>query len=665
MTVFHVSITGNDHDRGDEAQPLRTMQAAASRARPGDTVRVHAGVYREWVRPPWGGTSDAARVTFEAAPGEVVVISGAEVVADWRDEGDGTWSAELPDSLFGQDNPYRDCLRGDWFISRGREHHRGEIYRDGLRLHEVASREDLAAAAAPEAADGGLPDPERHGGWWWVEPLADRVRIHARFRTGGPTGALVEAMVRPACFYPDRPGVNYITLRGFEIRHAATPWAPPTAEQVGAVGPHWSKGWIIEKNRIHSVKCTGLSLGKERATGQNEWTELGVKHGSQREREVIFRALAAGWSRETVGSHVVRDNEIHDCGQAGICGHLGGVFSRIEGNHIHHVCVEESFNGHEMGGIKIHAAIDMRIADNHIHNCCRGIWLDWQAQGARVTRNLLYNNDASQDFYIEVCHGPCMVDHNLMLSAFAIKDCSQGTAFAHNLVGGLVKQQPIPNRFTPYHIPHSTAVLGVMTILGGDNRYHNNLFIPPVDGAGGEAGRETVADENAHLVPAGERGANEDDPFGLCVYDESPVFEDDWCTGGNVNAYARMKLPVMITGNAYYNEARPYARETAPFAPGGGRARVELVQDGGRLALVVDLEEGGTPARGALVTTETLGACFQVEAPYEDADGSPLCLNRDYLGQPRAAAPIPGPFEDLKPGVNRFALPALRLRQED
>ena len=69
-----------------------------------------------------------------------------------------------------------------------------------------------------------------------------------------PNEQLVEINVRRTVFYPDQPGRNYITVRGFIMRHAATPWAPPTSEQVGLIGTHWSKGWIIENNVIsHSV----------------------------------------------------------------------------------------------------------------------------------------------------------------------------------------------------------------------------------------------------------------------------------------------------------------------------------------------------------------------------------------------------------------------------
>ena len=57
--------------------------------------------------------------------------------------------------------------------------------------------------------------------------------------------------------------MNYITVRGFEMAQAASPWTPPTADQPGLLGAHWSKGWIIENNILHDAKCSGISLGKE------------------------------------------------------------------------------------------------------------------------------------------------------------------------------------------------------------------------------------------------------------------------------------------------------------------------------------------------------------------------------------------------------------------
>ena len=80
----------------------------------------------------------------------------------------------------------------------------------------------------------------------------------------------------------------------------------------------------------------------------------------------------------------MRRNRIHDCGQTGIVGHLGCVFSVIEDNHIHHIATKREFYGYEIGGIKLHAAIDTVIRHNLIEDCTLGTWLDWQAQGTRV-----------------------------------------------------------------------------------------------------------------------------------------------------------------------------------------------------------------------------------------------------------------------------------------
>src|SRR5699024_8605836 len=100
MTVLHVSPTGSDSADGAEDTPLRTVSRAAALAVPGDTVRVRAGEYREWVRPARGGLSDQRRIVYEAAPGEQVVIKGSEPVTAWhREEGD-VWRAQVPNALF-------------------------------------------------------------------------------------------------------------------------------------------------------------------------------------------------------------------------------------------------------------------------------------------------------------------------------------------------------------------------------------------------------------------------------------------------------------------------------------------------------------------------------------------------------------------------------------
>jgi alpha-L-arabinofuranosidase len=286
-------------------------------------------------------------------------------------------------------------------------------------------------------------------------------------RGSEPQREQVEINVRQSVFYPDQPGRNFITVRGFALRHAATPWAPPTAEQIGLIGTHWSKGWIIENNVISHSVCTGITLGKHGDEFDNTSADTAEGYVKTIERA---HAHPFAWTRENIGHHVVRHNTISHCEQAGIVGSLGAAFSTIEGNVIHDAHVRRLFTGAEMAGIKIHAAIDAVIRDNRIYRTHRGLWLDWMAQGTRVTQNLFYDN-ISEDLFVEVNHGPFMVDNNLFLSPTSLLDMSQGGAYAHNLFAGKITNRPEPDRETPYHPAHSTTVAGLAVTTGGDHRF--------------------------------------------------------------------------------------------------------------------------------------------------------------------------------------------------
>lgn len=198
-----------------------------------------------------------------------------------------------------------------------------------------------------------------------------KTTIWAQFKDADPNNEQVEINVRQSVFYPEKEGINFITVRGFKLEQAATPWAPPTAEQIGLIGTHWSVGWIIENNEISYSICSGIALGKYGDEYDNRAATLEGYIGT------VKRVLEHGWSRETIGSHIVRNN--------------------------------------------------------HIHHCWRGIWLDWMAQGARITSNLLHDNRITQDIFMEVNHGPYLVDNNILLSPASVRDLSQGGAYVYNL----------------------------------------------------------------------------------------------------------------------------------------------------------------------------------------------------------------------------------------
>ena len=175
-SIIHVATNGRDTGVGSEPDPLRTIQHAADLAQPGDSILVHAGVYRERINPPRGGTSDAMRIVYQAAPGEKVEIKGSEVVTNWTKVAGDVWKATLPNTFFGGFNPYSDLIRGDWFNAKGREHHTGAVYLNGDWLIEAAKLDDVLrpAGTAPKALNRPVLRTVA-----WLRPGGDAVRIPA------------------------------------------------------------------------------------------------------------------------------------------------------------------------------------------------------------------------------------------------------------------------------------------------------------------------------------------------------------------------------------------------------------------------------------------------------------------------------------------------------
>jgi hypothetical protein len=65
-TTYHVATNGADSNPGTDSKPFRTIQKAVNAAKPGDSILVHAGVYREVVTIRTSGTS-AARIRLTSA----------------------------------------------------------------------------------------------------------------------------------------------------------------------------------------------------------------------------------------------------------------------------------------------------------------------------------------------------------------------------------------------------------------------------------------------------------------------------------------------------------------------------------------------------------------------------------------------------------------------
>ena len=722
---IHVSPSGNDENDGSAGSPLKTIQAAANKAQPGDIVTVHAGIYREEINPPRGG-DEGKPIVFQAAPGEKVVVKGSEIATGWKKLEGEAWELTLPNSFFGKFNPYSDLIKGDWYEAR-QKFHTGAVYLNGHWLKEAAvksivtgkdkadqgpkelmnilslqvlgqkpvmavkrskQKSDAAVVDVPggqpclgrlkdgdslefDAVDfgenpkrlflkagspnsGGIVEvregavdgrlvckmevgitaewthfqnfralintplsgpqkivlvfkaypqkPEKEGapGFWFAEVDEKNTTIMAQFKGVDPNKEPVEINVRQAVFYPRQTGRNYITVRGFTLEQAATPWSPPTAEQIGLIGTNWSKGWIIENNTIQYSTCTGITLGK---------------HGDEFDNTKDFRRAIPiavekfGWNRENIGHHLIRNNHIQHCGQAGIVGSLGSAFSEIRGNEIHEIRQNHEYGGCETAGIKLHGAVDTLIADNHVYRCEHwgGIWIDWMGQGLRITGNLLHDN--SQDLMFEVNLGPHVVDNNLMLSKSRVTEASSGGAYVNNLwTDSITIWADIAGRTTPFFKPHSLDIIANATPNQNDDHFYNNLFVGPK---------------------------------GLSAYDE-------------------FKLKIKAVGNVYLKGARPSAGDTDAVVAKEFNPDIKLTNQDGQwwLEMKVDPTWMAEPKR-PVVNSALLGKASVSGAPFANRDASPLLLDTDYFGNKRSGDnPVPGPLAwDGKPTIRAKVWP--------
>jgi hypothetical protein len=303
----------------------------------------------------------------------------------------------------------------------------------------------------------------------------------------------------------------------------------------------------------------------------------------------------------------------------------------------HRIGLKREFFGHEIGGIKLHAPIDTQIRHNRIHDCSLGIWLDWQTQGTRISRNLLYRNN--RDLFVEVSHGPYVVDHNLFGSAASIEVVSGGGAYVNNLVAGTVRLEPVMDRATPYHLPHSTQVAGFSVIAGGDDRWVGNLFL------GGDV-------DDAYL-PGGPH--HETSGFGTSAYDEFPGSDEEYRArlGPPTMDHRRfhgVKQPAYIRSNAYAGGAETRAGELdAIVVDAQVTAALTVQDDGDEVYVELDLPAALLAARVGVTSGRDLPPVRLVSAEFEEPDGTPVAIDVDLLGHHkdgRNEYPV-GPFTEL------------------
>jgi hypothetical protein len=472
--TYHVNQShpdASDENPGTEKRPFRTINRAAQVLQPGERVVIASGTYRERVRPVRGGSGPAGMISYEAAPGGEVVLKGSRVIAgEWQRSVRGgnagssdLWTVKLPEDAFADENPFREVNLTDEQIDRWMPWavpikgapvfalRRGLLFQDGERLAEVNEYGQLADRP----------------GTYWVEQ--DALTVHCRpFGNANPNGATMEYTAQGFIFAPDEYGLGYIRVRGVTFEHSGNCFPRP---QQGALSTQRGHHWIIEDCVVGQVNAIGIDIG-------DQFDTRGPR-------------LAEG------GQHIVRRNNITDCG-------IGG----LEGKQIERTLIEENvirrcgwhdiLRIYETGGIKVHCTTSTLVRCNLISDTigAPGIWMDYTNVNSRCTGNVILNVDSPNGgIFMEASQQPNLVDHNIVIGSTGNgiyqHDCDH-LVIAHNLIAHcgdagirmrICEGRKVGGRLTT--AKHNTIlgnivvdVTSMLAISDRENRCDHNVFVP-------------------------------------------------------------------------------------------------------------------------------------------------------------------------------------------
>jgi hypothetical protein len=423
-----VASQGNDANPGTEASPRATLAGAQKAVRQrvaaglaGDVVVTIRGGTYELTEPLVFGPEDSGAekfsVTYRAAPGENVVVSGGSQITGWKPGADGSWTASVPGvkegkwyfrHLFVNDRralrarlPNADAADPYWQLAGAELSADGNRYTfslnpEGLmdwksvgdvevvvfcnweitrkRLERVDPKSGVVILAPPHApmkAEALRPGPGRwcyfenaramldQPGEWYLDRATGILNYKPR-----PGEELAQARVtapRLACLVkvkgtPERP-VRNLHFRGLHFAH--TDWTLPKHGYVGMQACHYSVG-----------------QGEEDQEGGDRWP-------------VINGAIQV----EDAVRVTVEDGSVSHLGSSGIqigprcrnCAVQGNVLADIAGN------------GVMVSGPNAEAEVpvDVRVCNNHVYDCgigqagAVGIWVGF-ARGTVVAHNLVH-----------------------------------------------------------------------------------------------------------------------------------------------------------------------------------------------------------------------------------------------------------------------------------
>jgi fibronectin type 3 domain-containing protein/regulation of enolase protein 1 (concanavalin A-like superfamily) len=514
--TYYVAPTGSDSNFGDLARPLRTIQEAANRAAPGDTVLVRAGVYREAVTVPRSGTASAP-ITFKPYNNEVVTVSGADPVTGWAkhsgsvykanqdwDLGEGNnqvfvdgqmmIEARWPNTTLDVSKPKRDTVdainatfagdasyatitdneldsfpAGTWdggtiHISSGQSWvtQAGTITDSGpgtlsfdyvQRLNPKSDRFEKPEAGDPYYLTGKFVALDSAGEWFY-DAGDDRLYLWTP-KGDDPSAHAVEVKRRSDAF--DLSGRSNITIQGLNI-FAATIVTDAGSDDIviDGVNARYVGHFTTSETGWEVPVDSGIYLAGTDSVIRNSTVAFSAGHG-----------VSLGGSRNRV-----ENNVIHDFGYSG----ANGAGIRAQGT-AHFIRNNTVYNGGR-SGILVSRFVAGRILNNLVHDVMLqntdggGIYtFGTNGQGAEIAYNRIYNVNTGGfggvGVYLDNGSTNFVVHHNL----------------TYNVTHGTKLNPPGPYNqvFNNTFVANSRGVATSGTKDMTGTTFRNNIFTKQVD----------------------------------------------------------------------------------------------------------------------------------------------------------------------------------------
>jgi Right handed beta helix region len=353
--VWHVegqSTRAHDRQAGTADQPLKSLSEAARRIRPGDTVVVGDGVYRETVTlPRLSPSADGRPTVLRVRDGARAIVRGSDPVTGWVAQGNGTFSVP-----WDGDEPQQVYVAGQALQQRG-----------GTVFLGYPDKADHPLSRVHQGEGGIWPGrlPPRLGhlqaGEFIYLPGPKSLVIRPAIERPGPP-ADVEVSTRPYVFLAQE--VNHFHLIGLSFEHANT----SLLARQGAVkvfGDH---------NLVSGVTIRMMDSGGLQLFGR--------------------------------GSRLL-DSTIEDCGQYGL--NARGRELVIEGNRFLRNNTRGFNKWWEAGGAKIigDSGLHHSVFRNNVFafNQGDGLWVDWMNTHILIEGNVAAFNTGFGIHYEASQHG--------------------------------------------------------------------------------------------------------------------------------------------------------------------------------------------------------------------------------------------------------------------